>query len=126
MESHLALATKDVYRFFAGLTEFEQVKLSFGYLFSGEPIREEEWQYSWVMFQPDEKLSPLLDWPKIATGIYHIKAKSEQGHSSDPCEVRIRSTCIEHILLRCNQLVESMEYHQIDCRLQSIESSTAR
>nr|MDT0253901.1 helix-turn-helix domain-containing protein [Endozoicomonas sp.] len=94
----------------------------------------EEWFYSWVLFQVDNRIIDLLDWPEVASGIYYIKAKQEQreenvvkvvdrlarlGWSNELNEVRIRATIVEHLMVRCNQLVESRGYHRKDPRIQT-------
>lgn len=94
----------------------------------------EEWYYNWVLFQAGNRIVDLLDWPEIAPGIFHIKAKSGEeldkitrvvdniamlGWSNDPNEVRIRATAVEHLMVRCNQLIESRGYHRTDPRIQA-------
>ncbi|MFK0573147.1 helix-turn-helix domain-containing protein [Endozoicomonas sp.] len=91
------------------------------------------WVYKWVMFQGDGRINDMLDWPEIASGIHHIKAVNppeftrvastidflaRQGWSAELSEVKIRSTCVEHLMLRCNQIIESGGYKRIDPRVQ--------
>nr|WP_228550649.1 AraC family transcriptional regulator [Endozoicomonas sp. OPT23] len=92
----------------------------------------DEWNYSFVKFQANDRILDLLNWPEIASGIFHIKAESkqeleavsstigfiaQQGWSSDASEVNIRSRLVEALLLRCNQIIESNGYQRTDSRL---------
>ncbi|WP_153765781.1 helix-turn-helix domain-containing protein [Endozoicomonas sp. OPT23] len=104
------------------------------YLDARRSENSEEWAFCWTMFQADSHIMEMLNWPEVASGIHHIKAgssenlkkvkdvidfMSSQGWSVEPAEVKARAICIELLMQRCNQIIESGGYHRIDSRVQT-------
>lgn len=104
------------------------------YLDAKRSVDSDEWLFCWTMFQADSHIMEMLNWPEIASGIHHIKAGNSeeldkirgvinfiisQGWSTNSAEVNARAICIELLMHRCNQIIESGGYHRIDPRVQT-------
>ncbi|MRI33187.1 hypothetical protein EOPP23_09345 [Endozoicomonas sp. OPT23] len=103
------------------------------YLDGRRAEESEHWHYEWIMFQNTPRITELLSWPEVASGIYHIKAGNnqqlervrsvtgfirEQGWSLEPAQVKAREVCIELLMLRCHEIIEEQGYQQTDRRIQ--------
>ena len=96
-----------------------------------------EWDLRWLLFQRTANIQDILDWPEIAPGTYKLTTKTDSQRQAlidlldsfsklevddSDASTRIRSTVVEHLLLRCWKLIPNKLSRGKDCRIEQAEN----